>query len=56
MMDLDDLRAAIKGMTPRKSLFKVLKQELQGLGYWQNRPRGNPKAGFRAMKERKSVD
>lgn len=29
-------------MTPRTKLYKVLKEELNALGYWKNRPRGNP--------------
>ena len=55
MIDLKGLRAEIRVMTTRKRLFKVLKEELMGLGYWKNRPRGNPKGGFKTMKEGKSV-
>lgn len=43
-------------MNTRKKVFKVLKEELSLVGYWRNRPRGNPKQGFKAMKEKKNVD
>ena len=32
-------------------LYKILKTKLTELGYWRNRPRGNPAAGFKKMKE-----
>ena len=28
-------------------LYKLLKVELTRLGYWKNKPRGNPRKGFR---------
>ena len=33
-------------------LYKLLKIELTRLGYWKNKPRGNPSAGHKAMIER----
>jgi len=33
-------------------LFKVLKRELSPLGFWRNRPRGNPAKGYEAMKKK----
>jgi hypothetical protein len=53
-MELDSLRAAIRSMTPRTQLFKVLKEELTALGYWRNKPRGNPAKGFKVMKGEKN--
>ena len=31
----------------RSEEYKILKEELSTLGYWKNRPRGNPKKGYR---------
>ena len=56
MIDLKDLKAEIEAMTPRKKLFKVLKEGLSALGYWRNKPRGDPKKGYKAMKEGKNVN
>lgn len=46
-----DLALRIQDMTPRTTLFKVLKQALGLRGYWKNRPRGNPAKGYKKMKE-----
>ena len=40
------LALAIKDMTPRSKLFKLLKSELTMLGYWKNKARGNPGLGY----------
>lgn len=48
MIDLDLLRVEIARMTRRTKLYRILKEELSLLGYWQNRPRGNPGAGYKA--------
>lgn len=45
-IDLDNLRAAIRVMDRQSPLYKVLKEELGLMGYWQNRPRGNPRKGY----------
>jgi hypothetical protein len=52
MIDLNILRQEIINLTPRKKLFKVLKEELSVLGYWKNQRRGNPKRGYTTMKEK----
>lgn len=46
-LDLGQLRQEIREMERHQPLFHVLKEELIALGYWQNRPRGNPAAGLR---------
>jgi hypothetical protein len=38
----DRLRREIRKMSTRSRLFRVLKQELEALGYWRNKPRGKP--------------
>lgn len=53
MIDLEELRQAIKAINTRKRLFRVLKEELSLLGYWKNRQRGNPKKGYNEMLLRK---
>lgn len=45
MVNLKELRAELKVLTRRKRLYKVLKEDLKQLGYWRNKPRGNPEKG-----------
>lgn len=45
-LDLSLLRARLKVMTRRSSLFRVLKEELLMQGYWKNLPRGKPSAKY----------
>lgn len=33
-------------------VWRVMRDELRALGNWKNAARGNPRAGYRAMKER----
>ncbi len=40
------LRQSIRTMTRHSPIHKVLKEELTALGYWKNKPRGNPKKGY----------
>lgn len=47
MVDLEALRLELRDLTREKKLYKLLKAELTLLGYWQNRPRGNPEKGFK---------
>ena len=54
MVDLRVLRQEIRGLTCRKMLFKVLKEELTVLGYWKNKPRGNPEKALVASNEAKA--
>ncbi len=52
MIDLKELRQELQSLNPRKKLFRVLKEELSALGYWRNRPRGDPKKGYAVYKMR----
>ncbi len=45
--ELIKLALAIKDMSPRGRLFKLLKSELCMRGYWKNKPRGNPALGYK---------
>jgi len=49
-MDLKLLSESIRGMKTYSPIYKVLKAELSLLGYWRNKPRGNPAKGFQVMK------
>ena len=40
MIDLEALRQEIRGMTRKTLLYKVLKEELNALGYWKLKDRG----------------
>lgn len=42
MIDLDELRLAIRDMSVRTQLYKLLKEELSARGWWKNRKRGKP--------------
>ena len=46
-VDLVALRAAVRGMTRKHALYRVLKEELTALGYWKQRGRGRPFDGYR---------
>ena len=49
MTDLSVLRQEIRGMTRKTLLYKVLKEELNTLGHWRNKTRGNPVKGYQAQ-------
>ena len=52
-INLIQLSREIRTMSRQNVLYKVLKRELTRLGYWRNRPRGNPVKGYKVMRERK---
>lgn len=42
LVDLVALRAAIREMTRKQELYRVLKEELTARGYWKQQGRGKP--------------
>lgn len=52
-LDLNLLCESIRSMTRHSPIYKVPKEELSALGYWKNRPRGNPAKGYKVMKGEK---
>ena len=50
-IDLNQLREEIKVMTRNQPLYRLLKEELSKLGFWRNRPRGNPALGYKIQQE-----
>lgn len=48
-INMQELRQEIIKMTPRKQIYMVIKEELSKQGHWQNHPRGNPSAGYKAQ-------
>ena len=52
-IDTDQLRVEIRGLKRHQKLYRVLKEELSKLGFWRNRPRGDPAKGLKTMKEHK---
>jgi hypothetical protein len=42
MLNLEELRLQIRSLTREKKLYKLLKEELEPLGYWKNKRRGKP--------------
>lgn len=53
MIDLNELRLAIRNMTRQQGLYRVLRDELTEKGYWHKLPRGNPKKGYEVSKRGK---
>ncbi len=48
-LDLERLRYEIRKMNRNTPLYKMLKTELMLLGYWRNKPRGNPSKARQVM-------
>ena len=46
-LDLNQLAKEISIMNTRKNLYKVLKRELDRLGYWKGLPRNRPPKGIK---------
>jgi hypothetical protein len=49
MIDLEELRQAIKSMTYQQGIYRILRDELTEKGYWHPLPRGNPSGGYKKM-------
>lgn len=49
-IDLEQLRIEIRVLHRSHSLYRLLRDELSKLGFWRQRPRGNPKKGYKVMK------
>ena len=52
---LKQLENELSNITPdfrHSPLYKLLKTKLTELGYWKAKERGNPRKGFRMMRER----
>jgi len=47
-IDHNQLKIEVQQMSIRSKLYRLLKTELTKLGYWKQKPRGNPKAGYKA--------
>ena len=54
VIDLKELARAIDNMTYQQGLYKVLRDGLKKKGYWRSKPRGNPKLGYKVMKDKSS--
>ena len=51
-INLKQLTEEIRTMNRQNALYRVLRDELTALGFWRQRPRGNPSKGYAAMKEK----
>lgn len=49
---LKQLEKDLKNLEYHQRLYKLLRDELNRLGHWRNKPRGNPSKGYKVMKER----
>lgn len=52
MIDIKELRQAIRRMTRQQALYRILRDELSALGYWRRLSRGDPSKGYQAMKRK----
>ena len=52
-LDLELLRQKLHKLNRQQKLYKILRDELTTLGYWKKLPRGNPKKGGLASKEKR---
>jgi len=48
-----ELEVRVRNMTPQTRTYRVLRDELTKKQYWRRHKRGNPKAGYAAMKAKK---
>jgi hypothetical protein len=46
-IDLAQLALEIQHLERHQKLYQVLKRELTKLGFWRNKPRGDPAKGYR---------
>ena len=44
-IDIEQLRQEIRELKRWQLLYRALKEELSALGFWKNKPRGNPSKG-----------
>jgi hypothetical protein len=50
--ELSKLSLALNDASPRSRLFRLCKSHFSKLGYWKNKPRGNPEKGYEVSRER----
>ena len=46
-VDINQLIKELRQLERHQVLYRVLKKELSALGYWRNKPRGNPAKGYK---------
>ena len=46
-VDIEQLIKEIRQLHRSQLLYRVLKRELSLLGYWKNKPRGDPAKGYK---------
>lgn len=54
-INLKQLTDEIQNLERHQALYKVLKSELTKLGFWKNKPRGNPAKGYKMRKTTSSL-
>jgi hypothetical protein len=52
-IDLEQLRKEIRVMSRDSRLYKLLQEELIGVGHWKQKRRGNPEKAFRVLNNRR---
>jgi hypothetical protein len=50
-IDTTQLSKEIKNIKYHQKLWRVLKYEIGLLGYWRNKPRGNPSKGYKKSRK-----
>jgi len=46
-VNIEQLTKEIRQLERHQLLYQILKRELSLLGYWKNKPRGNPAKGYK---------
>lgn len=46
-LDLKQLIIELRQLERHQILYRILKTELTKLGFWKNKPRGNPSKGYK---------
>jgi len=50
-INIEQLTKEIRRLHRSQLLYRVLKEELSALGYWKNKPRGDPAKGYKERGE-----
>ena len=50
MIDLIELKQAIKNMTRQQAIYRVIRDELKKQDHWKQKSRGDPLKGYEKVK------
>ena len=53
VINLEELKLAIRGLTRQQELYRMLKKELKKQDHWKDKQRGNPRKAGKISYERR---